>query len=246
MDQAAKSSFQFFVSHLDPAEFLRLTDQLFDAVACAVGGLVQPSRFLGVRAMWNHRLGSKTNALLSLLGPVESFVANDLVHHGHPFRRLIEHGIQLRGVMVLPRHDVDRNRCARVGRAHQDFTVKSALAPTKTLLGRRPFFFVAPAAWRWARTIVKSTSTRWMSANSGPWPTRTAAARCRSPPSVGSGYASRPRRQTHREDHTRGCPFARHTRTPLGLLHERIEYTPRLVRNQIPHGVLARRSISLN
>jgi hypothetical protein len=167
MDYAEKRLFQFFVSSRDSTELFELAEESLDFVALPVGLLVQPTRRCPVRFEWNHRFGTVISTRLPLRIAIEAFVTDNLFHVRDACRGLFQNRFQLRRLVRLTWHNIDRDGRVFVGSRQHDFAGEAAPTATKSLFSRRPLFLDAPAACRCARTLVASTSTRWTSSNAG-------------------------------------------------------------------------------
>src|SRR5262245_12465297 len=167
MDDPQKRLLQLFVACGHPAELFQLANESFDLVALAVRLLVQATRRGPISLEGDHRLRAAIPAGLALRVAVEALVGDHFLQVRHPRRRGVEQRLQVRRFVRLAGHDRDGDRRVCIRRRQHDLAGETAAAAPQPLLRRRPFFFDAPAAWRCARMLVASTSTRFTSANTG-------------------------------------------------------------------------------
>jgi len=148
MQHRHKSSREFFVARRQSPELLDTIEKSFNKVAVFVNMVIVFSANNAVFPAGNDRLGvSRRNAYDKGAGVVS------LVSHNSQGIKSIDQGLSLRYVRSFAASQKQTNRIFQSIHRSMNFCRQSATQAADVL---RPFFFWAPAACWWARTMVLS------------------------------------------------------------------------------------------
>ncbi len=140
MDHTKIGLLKLLIASGHSAEFFELAKKSFHLVPIPVCRSIQSSLGRAVRLVRDHGSRAVISTSLTLWLAIKALVADHLVDLLHSLSCLIEYRGQMRSVVILTRHHIDRDHGVFVRGRCNDLRAEAALAPPQRLLSSGPFY----------------------------------------------------------------------------------------------------------